>query len=82
MFAKKAWRTIMGSEWVKCTLPDGKTITFVNLAAAISITQRSQNTRIGFVGAALDAFVDVTETPAELFKRLEEAKSRSRPERA
>ncbi|SFK83563.1 hypothetical protein SAMN05444581_12725 [Methylocapsa palsarum] len=68
----------MGSEWVKCTLPDGKTITFVNLAAAISITRRSQNTRIGFVGAALDAYVDVIETPEELFKRLDEAKRAER----
>ncbi len=51
--------------WIKCTLSSGGSI-FINLDKAVTIKRAESNTRVAFAGGS-DDFIDVKETPDEIF---------------
>lgn len=67
----------MASEWIVCTLPDGKTLVRINAAVAATIVPHKKGTRIAFPGSAED-LIDVQETPERIGELIAEAKNANR----
>lgn len=63
----------MGSEWIRCTLQSGKDkAIWVNLAAAVTIVEHKDGSRIAFRAGDDDEVVDVREDPHSLLAEIEQ----------